>query len=213
MGYSKVELANQALDHLGKDNIASLTEVSTAARKANAMLSRVIETALARSHWSFARKIASLPGLTADWTERWAYKYDLPNDMVTLVRMIPLVDVQNTEPQAMYELKGGALYTNENTCKVEYVYVNEETLTWPQPFLDAVAYLLARDLAMPLTRKPGLRTEMHQYYEMQISRAVEHDSGQEPTSYVQKANSYLGARGASDDELGGAAPDGSIYWR
>lgn len=212
MGYSKVELVNQALDHLGKDRIASLNENSTAARKANEILERVLRSALSRSHWTFSRRLQSLAGLTNDWEERWGFKYDLPNDMATFVRIVPRVDVPNTEPQVPHQLMGGAVYCNEPTAKAEYVYSSTDTLVWPQPFLDACAFLLARDLAMPLTRKQSLWADMNQAYEFQLGAAVEHDAGQELTKYEQRSGGYIDARGGAEAEIDGAAPDGSIYW-
>ena len=212
MGYSKVELANQALDAIGKDRIASLSETSTAARKVNEVFDRTIESALARSHWSFCRKIASLSLLTNDWSERWAYKYDIPSDCVTVVRLVPTSDMRNHEPQLEYELMGGALYCNEPLAKAEYVFRTTNTTTMPVPFLDAVAFLLARNVSMPLTRKPSLWGNMNQMYEMQLGYAIEHDAGQEPTFYPQEAGGYIDDRNGTTGSGRSGSVDGSIYW-
>lgn len=212
-GYSNVELVNQALDHLGKDRIASLSESSTAARKMNEMFERTIFSALARSHWSFARRIQSLSSLANDWDERWAYKYDLPNDCLNFVRIIPRVDIPNTEPQAPHQLMGGAVYCDELEAKAEYVFETTNTSLFSQPFLDACSYLLARNAAMPLTRKQGMYQGLNEAYEAQLGLAIEHDAGQEPTSWAQAGGGYIEARGGAETEIEGAAPDGSIYWR
>lgn len=212
MGYSKTELTNQALDQLGKGRIASLAEVSTAARLANEIIDRVIYTVLARSIWTFSRKIASLAGVTNDWEERWAYKYDLPNDLATLCRVVPSVDIPNHEPQVPHELKGGAIYANETPLKIEYVYNNTDTMTMPQTFLNAVAFLLAREMAMPLTRKRSYWEDANNAYEATLALAIQHDAGQEPTFYGQEGGGYIDDRGGAQDFVEGAAVDGSIYW-
>lgn len=212
MGYSKVELANQALDHLGKDRIASLTESSTAARKINEVLTRTINAALARSHWTFARKVQTLASQTNDWEERWSFKYDEPNDLITFIRIIPRVDIPNHEPQVPHARRGGSVYCDECDAKAEYVYETDATLTMPQPFLDAVSFLLARNVAMPLTRKRSFWADMNTAYEEMLGLAIEHDAGQEPIEYPQDGGGYIDARGGSTSEIEGAAPDGSIYW-
>lgn len=212
-GYSNVELVNQALDHLGKDRIASLSEASTAARKANEVFQRTVYSALARSHWSFARKIQTLSQFpTNDWEERWSFKYDIPNDCLNFIRVIPRVDIPNTEAQAPHQLLNNAVYTDENLAKAEYVFETTDTLSMPSPFLDAVSFLLARNLAMPLTRKRSYWADMNDAFEGQLGLAVEHDAGQEPTYYPQRAGGYVDARGGAESEIEGAAPDGSIYW-
>lgn len=212
-GYSNVELANQALDHIGKGNIASLAEASVAARKINEVFERTLYAALARSHWTFARKFVTLTAQTPnDWDQRWAFKYDLPNDCLNFVRIVPRLDIPNTEPQAPHQLFNGSIYTNEVDATGEYVYETTDTLTMPSPFLDAVSFLLARNVAMPLTRKRGYWADMNDAYELQLGLAVEQDAGQEPTTYPQEAGGYIDARGGSEADVEGAAPDGSIYW-
>jgi hypothetical protein len=211
MGYSNIELANNALDILGKTNIASLTENSTAARKMNSTFERTINAALARSHWTFARRIQELAGLTNDWSERWAYKYDLPSDMATAIRLIPTYDVPNGVP-IRYELASGSLYCNEASAKLQYVRQTTATLTMPEPFLDAVAFLWARNVSMPFTKKRALWNDLNQAYETQLAEAVSQDSGQELTEYPQTAGGYADDRGSSTGHDSSSTGDGSIYW-
>lgn len=212
MGYSKVELANQALDHLGKDSITSLDENSNAARKLKAAFDRTIHSVLSRSSWSFAQKIAALAEVTNDWDERWAHKYDLPNDYIGAVKLVDGIDEPGRKGPA-FQMLGGALYTDERAAKLRYVFATVDTLVFPQPFLDACSLLLARNVAMPLTRKISVRDRMQQEYEYVLGLAIEKDAGQEFTTYIPSDGGYIDARGGSDTgEYTGGAPDGSIYW-
>lgn len=214
MGYSNVELANQALDHLGKDRIASLAEASTAARKINEVFERTIHSALARSHWTFSRTQVALAGLTNDYAQRWAYKYDLPNDCATAVRLILSSDPLSNGEQAPYQLRGGYLYTDVADAELEYVKKSTSTSTMPNPFLDAVSFLLARNVSMPLTRKRAFWKDLNQDYEYHLALAIMQDAGQEPSSYVdQTGGEYNTTRGGGDDAYVAGAVDGSIYWR
>lgn len=211
MGLSKVAFVNAALDHLGKDNIASLGESSTAARKANAIVDRVLISTLERAPWSFNRKFQLLSSLTNDWEERWAFKYDRPNDMAKFIRLVPPIDLPDADPIPVGH-KGGAIYANLDVAKVEYVVMSTETGSMPQYFLDAAAFLLARDLAMPLTRKVSFWDTLDQRFEFQLSRASEIDAAQEPSTYIS-SNDYIAVRGGGEvspyDSIGA---DGSSYW-
>lgn len=213
MGYSKVELANQALDHLGKDSITSLSENSNAARKLNAAFDRTIHAVLARSPWTFAQKIAALAEVTNDWEERWAHKYDLPKDYVLAARLVPDLDDSDMRVGPTFQVLGGALYTNERTAKLRYVYKTVDTMGFPQPFLDACSFLLARNVCMPLTRKLSMWERMQQAYEYTLGLAVEQDAAQAPQSYIPEDGGYLDERGGGTrGGYTGGAPDGSIYW-
>jgi hypothetical protein len=212
MGLSNVEVANMALDHLGKDRIATLTESSTAARKINEVFDRTIHSALQHSPWTFSRTIQSLASLTNDWDERWQYKYDVPNNCLKEVRLVPTVDPATNRQPVPFNLMGGALYTNITPAKLEYVRANTDTSTMPQYFLDALSFLLARNVAMPLTRKRSYWNDLNEAYVRQLATAVEIDAGREPQYYAyDHDNEYLNARGATGG-VENPAPDGSIFW-
>lgn len=213
MGYSNVEVANQALDHLGKENIASFTESSTAARKVNEVFTRTMHAALSRSTWSFARKIASLASVANDWEERWDFKYDDPNDLATMVRLVPVVDMTQREVQIPYERMGSSIYTNESPAKAEYVFTTTGTQSMPTYFLDAVSLLLARNLCMPLTRKRSEWKELNGLYETTLALAINIDAGQEPVFWVEAGGgAYMDARGGGVNYGDGNTFDGSRYW-
>jgi hypothetical protein len=213
MGYSNVELANQALDHLGRDGITSLTDSTAQARKVNAAFTRTLNEALARSNWTFARKIASLAEVTNDYSERWDYKYDLPNDCIKPVRLIDTVDAQRREPVPFQKL-GGKLYCNVTPAKLDYVRTTTDTMSMPQSFLTAVSFLLARNVTMPLTRKRQTYEDMNQLWERHLGLAIEEDTGSEPTWWTLDDGGYIESRGGYtsryDDPDDGA---GSKYWR
>lgn len=209
---SKVELANMALvDVLGLDQIASLTENSTAARAANRRIDGVIEAVLSMSDWTFARKITALAEVTnTDWTERYERKYTLPNDMARARRLVPEIDIPNMPP-IDYAIANGSLYTNEPTAKLQYTFKNMDITSWPMSFTEAVAFYLARTLAMPLTRKRQVFIDANDLFTTQFAAAVEYDAGQEVT-YWSYPSGYLEARGANSSRGDGRGVDGSTYW-
>jgi hypothetical protein len=210
MGVSKVELANMALDALGVDRIASLTEASSPARIINARIDQAFQAVLEMSDWTFARRIVALASVTNDWTERYEFKYSIPNDVVKVIRLVPLLDIANRDP-IPFSLSGDGLYTNERDAKLRYTYRNVETTKWPMAFAEAVAFYLARSCSYPLTRKRQMFSDMHTLMTEQVSMAIQYDAGQEATFWAHPSE-YLEARGAVSYSNDGRGTDGSSYW-
>jgi hypothetical protein len=210
MGVSKVELANMALDALGVDRIASLAESSSPARIITARIDQSIEAVLEMSDWTFARRIVALASVENDWTQRYEHKFSVPNDVVKVIRLVPLVDIPNTPP-IPYALANGALYTNEPEAWLWYTFRDANTTGWPMAFIEAVAFHLARAVAFPLTRKRQMYTDMDALMTRQVEKAVEYDAGQEVTFWSYPSE-YLEARGASRYSGDGRGVDGSSYW-
>jgi hypothetical protein len=208
---SKVAMANMALDILGVDSIASITEASAAARKVSARIDGAIEAVLEMSDWTFARRIAALAEVTNDdWTERYERKYSLPSDILRATRLVPAIDTPNSAPIS-YSLANGALYTNEEAARLQYTYRKLDPTEWPMSFTEAVAAYLARQLAMPLTRKRPMFIDANSIFLSQLASAVEYDAGQEATFWGYPSE-YLEARGASSRSGDGSGVDGSSYW-
>lgn len=208
---TKVQLANMALDHLGSDNIASLNEASTAARKVNSRIDGCIDAVLEMSDWTFARKVANLAERpTTDWPERYGRMYDLPSDMLKAVRLVPVVDVPNTPP-IEYAIGNGALYTDEPDARLQYTYRMVDLSRWPQSFTEAVAAYIARTIATPLTRKRQMFVDANALFTQLFGAAVEYDAAQEPTKWAYPSE-YLNARGGTSASWDGRGADGSGYW-
>lgn len=213
MGYSNVTLANRALDHLGKEHIASLTEDSTQARKVNDVFAATLHEALEASTWTFARRRKALAGVTNDWSERWGYAYDLPSDSLRAIRLVPEVDLDDNTTALPFQRSDGKLYTNESSAKLEYVFATTSTLEMPPSFLTAVSFLLARNVCMPLTRKQSNWDRMEALWQSKLNTAIMHDAAQEPQFWTQTdGGAYIRERGASAGETPLKAVDGSIYW-
>jgi hypothetical protein len=209
---SKVELANMALDALAVDRIASLTEASTPARLVQRRIDGAIEAVLELSDWSFARAIVALAEVTNDdWNQRYERKYDLPSDVLAVIRIVPEIDIPNTPP-IDFELANGALYTSFPEVRIQYTRRAMDPAAWPRNFTEAVALKLAMDVAMPLTRKRQNFLDMRGLFEAQLERAIEFDAAQEPRFWSHQSE-YLRQRGSTISRTGdGRGTDGSTYW-
>ena len=191
-----------ALHHLGKDEIASLTENSTEGRACNFWFSKSAEEVLEMSNWTFARKIASLAQLTNDYSQRWEYKYDRPSDCLKFIRLVPIVDPVDGGPVEV-QMLGTSIYSNEVDAAAEYVYPNLSTTSWPSQFSLAVSLVMARNMAMKLTRKGALFNNMHALAERAVYRAVEYDANQEVTYWTAESDFLVDRNGGPSTNVWG----------
>lgn len=210
MGVSKVEIANMALDALGVERIASLTENSSPARIVNTRIDQAIDAVLEMSDWTFARSIVALAGEANDWTQRYELKYHIPNGVLKAIRLVPEFDEPNRVP-IPFALANDALYTNEPNAVLQYTRRHTDTPSWPMAFAEAVSFYLARACAYPLTRKRAMFVDMDALLVRQVEKAIEYDAGQEATFWAYPSE-YLEARGAVSRSGDGRGADGSSYW-
>lgn len=200
MGYSNVDLANRALDHLGREHIASMTEASTAARRINDVFEATVHEALEWAPWTFARSIRALAQVTNDWDERWTYKYDEPGDAAKVLRLVSSYDPVGPGVPISYQRLGGAIYTNLADAKAEIVVKSLSTGSMPVSFLTAVSFLLARNVAMPLTRKSSTWRDMDALWRNYVGLASSFDASQEPASWIEEdGGAYIRARDGSTE--------------
>lgn len=167
---SKVEIINLSLARLGTNLIASTDEGSTEATLANVTWDVARRAALSDHPWNFAIKEADLARFTVTDGIEFQYKYALPSDSLRLLDFYPGRD---------FEVHGRSIYTNEDTCKIKYVYDNTDPATWSALFIDAFAWRLASDLAYAITKSTSQTEQMFGIYEQRIRRARAIDASED----------------------------------
>lgn len=162
---SYVEIANYALDMLGKDNIASLTEQSTHASKLNNNYMQVQNGLLEAYAWRWARDYAALASVTnVKRAKLWTYAYSKPGNMRKLIRVVPELEVgsEDTIPNP-FEFTGGLIYTHVNLAWAEFVCDQSDPTIFPATFVDAYAAALAARNCMAITKNAVLWGKMLEY--------------------------------------------------
>lgn len=211
---SDIEVCNLALDHIGKANITSFTENTLEARKCRVHYTPARQAVLAKTDWTFARKSQKLAQLTVnDFDDVWDYAYDMPNDVLTVKRVLESGGIPNanTPPMPSY-IESGVVYTNVPEARMFYVRDSADVTSWSPLFIDAVALKLAVRLAPSMTRKKSDVADLAAQYEHALQLAEEHDAAQEVTTY-RYGDGYADARGggsAYGDT--GRQTDGSNIW-
>tara|TARA_X000001316_G_scaffold12173_1_gene6017 strand:+ start:191 stop:838 length:648 start_codon:yes stop_codon:yes gene_type:complete len=210
---SKVDICNLALDHLGKKTITSLDEGSTEAQACLRQYDIARRMCLARSPWTFARKLRSLALLaTNDLSDTWQYHYDLPNDLLHLYRVAESVGgLASNAPPVPAWIESGTIYLNIETPKLLYVWDSEDTQAWSALFDDTVALFLAMRLSSSMTRRKSDTTALREAYTAMLGEAIEQDAQQEPSTYTFYEGGYTDARDAGGVTVG-RQTDGSTIW-
>lgn len=121
-------ICNAALTRTGNDPITDFDDGSAEATVMAANYEEIIKEELSEHTWSFAKSDNDPNRLSEDAIDEWAYVYQLPTDLIRLVR----VHV-NGRP-IPFKRKGAKLYCNEiENVRVEYISRPDEE-EWPYDF-------------------------------------------------------------------------------
>ena len=183
---SKVEICNLALARLGQNTIQSLSEASNAAYHCNTLYDPNRRSVLRRHPWGFAQKTQAL-SVDATTPDDYSYRFLLPADFIRLMALV------GTTTAPDYEKRGSYLLTNESEVTIRYVYDVEDTSEFDDEFVSAFAYLLASELAIPITGDAARQQTLYAKYIMALTDA-EQTNKSEPRKTVNRWTTYIDAR-------------------
>jgi hypothetical protein len=166
---SEVDICNLALLRIGSSKqLASLTEASTEGRACALLYPLKREQALASFPWAFATKreeLALLSGGTTPQEEPrsgWAFVYALPADCLSpqYIWAGKRNPTPEQRPPFTTELAssgdGRVLLTDVEDAQLVYTAPVTTAVRFPPLFVEALAWLLASELALSLRKEPGL---------------------------------------------------------
>jgi hypothetical protein len=115
-------------------------------------------------------------GIGSNYPSGWAYKYQLPEDCLLLVKLNDN-DCEGYEEE--FEIMGTDLYTNESRAVVKYIKAEEDTTRYDAMFVGCLVLLLASKLATIL-RQDGteISTTLTQLYNVALHKARARDGGE-----------------------------------
>lgn len=178
-----IQLASNALLLLGHEPIAAFDEPTAGAQIASNLYDQSYKFILSQHRWRFATKQAVLARLTAEPTDVFKYQFQLPVDMLYLIRAI------NAHH---YEIYGDKLYCNQQAVNIEYVY-NISSDRLPSYYAKAFEFYLASQFAIPVTGDIDKASYFSQQYEKAMVKAKYLDSSQRPNDAFTD-NPYVDAR-------------------
>lgn len=196
---SDVAVCNMAVSHVGRTAapIASLNEKSTEARLCNTWYDQCRREVLEAQDWGFARARAVLASHIDAPPDEWAYRYQVPADMLVVRRLwnpynevqtpfgnyaaYPLADLGNAVPYELEtSLDGQTLTLLTNLSPVTMLYTRNQTLVqmFSGLFVNALSHYLAAKIAFGITGNQNVSIEQQKEFQTAMSAAAAADANQ-----------------------------------
>lgn len=199
MATSTVDIVNKALNHLAVRPIASLSEDSEPAERANAVYESIRDEVLRAYAWGFAGKIATLSQIAGETVPGWDYLYAYPASCLRIRRIFADSESEEPETCAFREILSPASGQRAVAASVSPAYaeytlrVTDSTLYDPA-FVEALALRLAAVLAHSLTGDKNLGPLLQNLYVGAVSEAKRLDALERKRTDVSES-SFHQARG------------------
>ena len=163
------DICNMALNHIGREQIASLHEDTEAARTCKIHYDMQRKVLLRAYTWSFAMKTAEL-ALIDKTVPGWKYVYAYPHDCV-MARKIFNKDNSWVVLRKNFAGNMDQVILNDNTKAIvcdhkdaflQYTYDVKDAELFTDDFAQALSYYLAGAIAVPLTGSAAMAQQMQQ---------------------------------------------------
>lgn len=174
---SVVSICNMALDRIAyADPLSDITDQNHAGA---AVCSRWFEHCrdeVLRAHrWPFASRTQTLALVAEDPTDEWGFSYRYPADCLRARRFVSaLGDADHTrQPYDISSDASGRLIL----CDVEdavllYTARIADPVLFPEDFVSLLAWKLAAEIAIPLTREMRMAANAADQYRLSLARAI-----------------------------------------
>lgn len=153
MAVSNVSICNMALARIeAKAQIQSLTQAGREAKFCNTFFEHCRDMLLQRMQPSWAMKRAALSDLGSP-PDEWSYRYAYPSDCLLAVEIVNLADRNKRIKFEIADNDGASsvILTDEDDAVLWYVRTITNPSVFDPLFIDALAWSLAAEIAMPLT--------------------------------------------------------------
>lgn len=160
---SLLVISNKALSKLGVKEIANLTQQGKPAARCNSHVRESVREVLREHPWSHASEWKSLNQLVAAPPFGYINAYQAPQETEKVFDVRSDSDL--TTPAIDFEMvRGKIIYTDAEPCYARYVVNVEADLAQaPSDFIDACAFKLAAEIAVPLSKSNRLQAMLNGY--------------------------------------------------
>jgi hypothetical protein len=170
---SEVGICNSALVKIGASRIVALDEGSKNANLCGELYPKLRDDLLRSHTWNFATVRAKLAQLATTPEFGFAHEYQLPSDWV---RTVSVHDNDAGAGAVEYRIEGRKLRASAGELYLRYVRVVTDVNEMPADFREALALLLARDVAVPIAQSNALRESMADSFREALARAKSTDA-------------------------------------
>ncbi len=192
----KLQVWKQALVHLQKATINTLTDDVEAVYVFTSAWPGVVEEAFNAGDWNFAKvSVALSADPLAAATVGWTYAFAYPDDWVRTVTVGNMPDLRHAFRD--YADEGGLLHSNTNPLYLRYIsdtFADDDQVeAWPTMFWRYVALKLAYDTCGRLTSGDTLEDKLEKRMEKALRQAKNVDARNENNKVIAPG-SWLRAR-------------------
>lgn len=204
----KLQVWNQALVHLGKASITSLTDDVESVNVFGNAWTGVVEEAFNSGDWNFAKASAQLSeSSTGTAATGWTYVFDYPSDYIRTLAVSPYAGFE--APFYDYVDEGGFLSSNTTPIYLRYISdtktADAKVDTWPTMFWRYAALLLAYETCEKLTSGATKQADLEKRLAKALRQAKSIDARNE-NNKVTGRGSWMRARQGYG--VGGSRVDG-----
>jgi len=194
---TETEICNLAMIHLGTKTISNYaTDQTENARLLRIVFESSVNKVLEDHNWNFATQIEALAEI--DQTiPGYDYVYAVPSDCLYIQKIL---DTEYSDTVYEYEviriesLNATVILTNLEAAYIKYTSKIFDYGLFNSNFINALSYLLAHTVAMPLTGDANKQLSMLQFYERAISQAKIKNSQQQYRE-LSRTSDILDSRG------------------
>lgn len=192
----KLAVWNQALVHLEKPALVSLTSDVEARYVFDSAWPGVVEEAFNEGDWNFAKETAQLDVNGSETPAiGWSYVFDYPDDYMRTVAVSNIPDFN--QPFRAYVDQGGFLHSSSDVLYLRYIsralMETASVPTWPTLFWRFVALKLAYETCGKLTSGSSQGEKLEKRVDKALRKAKNIDARNE-NNKVEYPGSWLRAR-------------------
>lgn len=141
---------------------------------------------LSMHSWNFAIKQQTLARLQHTPNFRYQYKYQLPEDCITVLRVNENLD---------YKIQQNTIITNEDRAQLTYVFNHNKPELFSVSFATTLSHYIAYKLSYTMTGTSNSKQIAYQEFEVQLQQARNHDDKQDYQDQIgQQGFSLIDAR-------------------
>lgn len=205
MAESQVSICNKALGRCGiSEKISLITDNNPEADECEKAYDTVLDRALGKFDWGFARRTFDLVPQTGTPPKPWAYQYVYPTDVVRALRIDDKRHTRQSQARIPFKTRTNSsgvrlLLTNMPDADLIYTHREVNVAIYPAHFVDFMAVYLASEICYPLTKNVKLAREIekidlpHSLAEAISLEAEGEEDGPEPeASWVEFRDGPIG---------------------
>ena len=191
---SKIIICTNALLQLGSQPISSFTEGTDNALLCSNLWPQTRDGVLRSHPWNRAIKRVSLAPSANEPVWGYAFAFDLPGDLLTILEV---------DTKGDHKVENGQILADENPLLIKYTYRNENVPSYDALMIEAMTWAMMSVLAYPITKSTTKSTEINNIYLLRLRLARTVDAQEDSPDQIGDSQ-LLHARRRS----GGVPPTG-----